>query len=208
MLNIKVLCHSCIKIEGEKIIYIDPYNIKENYNDADYIFCTHPHYDHLSKEDIKKVLKANTKIVIPKSAENELRNNIEIKDIITVEPNKSYKIENINFNTTYAYNINKQYHPKENKWVGYNIEFEKLKLYIAGDTDNIPEIQEIKCDIAFLPIGGKYTMDYKEAAELANTIDSKIVVPIHYGEIVGKKEDAEKFANLVKNKEVKILLKK
>ena len=108
--------------------------------------------------------------------------------------------------TTYSYNIDKQFHPKENKWVGYIIEINNKRYYIAGDTDNIKEIQDIECDVALIPIGGTYTMNYKEAGELANNINASIVIPIHYGTIVGDKEDAIRFKKLVKNKEVKILI--
>ena len=207
MINTKVLCHSSIKIEGEKIIYVDPYSIDENYGDADYIFYTHSHYDHFSKEDIEKIKKENTKLIIVSSSENEAKELVGEENVTIVKPNCDYKVDNIKFSTTYAYNINKQFHPKENEWVGYIIEFEGVRFYIAGDTDNIPEIQNINCDIAFLPIGGTYTMDYKEAAELANVINAKVVIPVHYGMIVGTKKDAEEFSKLVENKEVKILIK-
>ena len=124
-----------------------------------------------------------------------------------VEPENEYELPDVKFSTTYAFNKEKMYHQKQEKWVGYIIELEGVKYYIAGDTDNIKEIRNVECDVAFLPIGGKYTMDYKEAAELANTINAKIVVPTHYGLIVGEKEDAEKFKELVKEKDVRIMIK-
>ena len=102
-------------------------------------------------------------------------------------------------------NVPQKYHQKENNWVGYIIELNNIKYYIAGDTDNIEEIQNIKSDIAFLPIGGEFTMNSKEAAELANKIDTKIVVPTHYGELVGSKEDLNEFIGLT-NKEIKVLI--
>lgn len=206
MAKIDLLCHSSIKISGNKIIYIDPYNIKEKTNDADYIFCTHSHYDHFSTEDIKKVKKEGTKIVIVKDAKEEALKLVSEDNLLVVEPDNNYKIDEINFKTTYAYNINKNFHPKENKWVGYIIEIENKKYYIAGDTDDIEEIQDIECDIAFIPIGGTYTMNYEEAAKLANQIKAEVIVPTHYGCIVGEKEDGEKFKQLVKNKEVDILI--
>lgn len=207
MSTYKVLCHNSIKIEGNKIIYIDPYEVSENYNDADYIFCTHSHYDHFSEEDIKKVMKENTKIITVKSSEKEAKKIVGEKNILIVEPDREYKIDDINFKTTYAYNKTKAFHPKENMWVGFIIDFESTKYYIAGDTDNIEEIQNIECDVAFIPIGGKFTMDYKEAAELANTIKAKTVVPTHYGLIIGNKEDGFEFEKLVKDKKVEIFIK-
>ena len=202
---IDVLCHSSIRIEEDKIIYVDPFKIEQKYNDADYIFCTHSHYDHFSPEDIEKVKKEDTTIIVPRDIEEQARN-IFNNNVVIVEPAKEYQIKYLKFKTTYAYNINKKFHPKENKWVGYIIELNNKKYYIAGDTDNIEEIQNIECDIALIPIGGTFTMDYKESAELANTIKTDIVIPTHYGSIVGEKEDAIKFKELVKDKKVEILI--
>ena len=202
---IDVLCHSSIRIEEDKIIYVDPFKIEQKYNDADYIFCTHSHYDHFSPEDIEKVKKEDTTIIVPRDIEEQARN-IFNNNVVIVEPAKEYQIKYLKFKTTYAYNINKKFHPKENKWVGYIIELNNKKYYIAGDTDNIEEIQNIECDIALIPIGGTFTMDYKESAELANTIKADIVIPTHYGSIVGEKEDAIKFKELVKDKKVEILI--
>ena len=202
---IDVLCHSSIRIEEDKIIYVDPFKIEQKYNDADYIFCTHSHYDHFSPEDIEKVKKEDTTIIVPRDIEEQARK-IFNNNVVIVEPAKEYQIKDLKFKTTYAYNINKKFHPKENKWVGYIIELNNKKYYIAGDTDNIEEIQNIECDIALIPIGGTFTMDYKESAELANTIKADIVIPTHYGSIVGEKEDAIKFKELVKDKKVEILI--
>lgn len=201
--NIEFVKHNSIKITGSKTIYIDPFKIDKNYNDADYIFCTHSHYDHFSPEDIKKVITDKTKIITVASAKEEAEK--LTKNVIMVEPEKSYIIDEIKFWTTRAYNLNKQFHPKNNNWVGFVIELDGKAYYIAGDTDNIPEIQNIECDVAFIPVGGTYTMDYKEAVELANSINAKAIIPTHYGVIVGNLEDGAEFARLVKNKEVKIM---
>ncbi len=195
--GIKVLCHSSIKIEKDKVIYIDPFKIDTRYEDADIIFITHSHYDHYSKEDIDLVKKENAKIVAPKSLKELLLNNFKEEYITIVEPNKEYIVDNIKFKTIPAYNINKQFHPKENEWVGYIIEINNIKYYIAGDTDITNENQQVECDVAFVPVGGTYTMDYKEAAQLINKIRPKIAIPIHYGSIVGSKEDAIAFSKLL-----------
>ena len=204
--NYRVLCHSSIKIEGSKIIYFDPFKIKENYNDADYIFCTHSHYDHFSPEDIQKIKKEETKLIVTKDATDEAIKLVGKENVLTVEPEEEYKIDEITFKTTYAYNKLKKFHPKVNNWVGYIVDIDGTKFYVTGDTDNIKEIQSVACDVAFIPVGGKFTMNYKEAARLANMIDAKIVVPTHYGEIVGDKEDGKRFAELIKEKEVKIFI--
>lgn len=207
--NITVLCHSSIKMNKEKVIYVDPFKIDENYNDADIIFITHDHYDHYSEEDIDKVKKEDTVIIVPEELLTKvLRKGFRQDYILTVEPNQKYMIDGIKFETIPAYNTNKQFHPKENGWVGYIIEIKGIKYYIAGDTDIIEENKKVKCDVAFVPVGGTYTMDFKEAANLINEIQPKIAVPIHYGSVVGTNQDAIDFSKLLNPKiECKILMK-
>lgn len=204
--GIKINCHSSIKIEKDKVIYIDPFRINEVPHDADYIFITHSHYDHFSTQDILKVAKIDTIFVSTEDTKSSLElMGIPEEQIIIVEPNNKYEVKDIEFETVPSYNENKKYHPKGNNWVGYIIELSGNKYYIAGDTDNISEIQNIKCDIAFLPIGGEFTMNAKEAADLANNIECKIVVPTHYLELVGTKEDLEEFINIA-NKKIEVLI--
>jgi L-ascorbate metabolism protein UlaG (beta-lactamase superfamily) len=196
--NIEVLYHSSIRIKKEKTIYIDPFKIDRNYNDADIIFITHDHYDHYSEEDIDKVINENTVIVIPEELLTKvLKKGINKNAIITVKPNQKYMVQGIKFETVPAYNTNKTFHPKENGWVGYVIEINEIKYYIAGDTDITEENKKVKCDVAFVPVGGTYTMDFKEAAQLVNQIQPKVAVPIHYGSVVGTKQDAEEFIKLL-----------
>ena len=127
--NIEVLCHSSIRINKEKVIYIDPFKINKNYNDADIIFVTHDHYDHYSEEDIDKIKKETTVIVAPKDLLNKLLEKGFSQDsIITVEPNNSYEVNGIKFETVPAYNVNKKFHPKENNWVGYIIEIDNIDI--------------------------------------------------------------------------------
>lgn len=207
--DIEVLCHSSIRINKEKVIYIDPFKIEKDYNDADIIFITHDHYDHYSEEDIDKVKKEDTVIVVPEELLTKLlKKGINKNYIITVEPNKEYIVEGIKFETIPAYNINKPFHPRENEWVGYIIEIKGVRYYIAGDTDATPENKKVKCDVAFVPVGGTYTMDFKEASSLINEIKPKIAVPIHYGSVVGTNQDAIDFVKLVNPTiECKILIK-
>ena len=196
--NIEVLYHSSIRISKNKVIYIDPFKIDKNYNDADIVFITHDHYDHYSEEDIDKVINENTTIIIPEELLTKLlRKGINKNAIITVEPNEKYMVQGIKFETIPAYNTNKTFHPKENDWVGYIITLDDIRYYIAGDTDITEENRKVKCDVAFVPVGGTYTMDFKEAAQLINEIQPKIAVPIHYGSVVGTKQDATDFIKLL-----------
>ena len=196
--GIEVLYHSSIKIKKETIIYFDPFKIDREYHDADIIFITHNHYDHYSEEDINKIRKENTKIVAPLDLLDNLLTLGFTKDNITlVKPNENHNVKGLTFKTVPAYNTNKSFHPKEKNWVGYLLDYNGITYYIAGDTDITEENRQVKCDIAFVPIGGTYTMNYKEASELINEIKPKIAVPTHYASIVGKKEDGIKFAKLL-----------
>lgn len=193
--------HATIKITEDKIIYFDPYNIEEELHDADYIFITHDHYDHYDEESIKKIIKDSTILIGPtilKDKINKLTNNI-----LVVEPNKSYQIGTITFDTTSAYNLSSGYHPKSKNYVGYNLNLNNTKYYVMGDTDDIPEIANIKTDICFVPIGGTYTMNAEEAAAYINKIKPKKVVPIHYGSIVGAISLKDTFKQLV-NKDIEV----
>lgn len=196
--DIEVLYHSCIRMNKEKMIYIDPYHIEKNYNDADMIFITHDHYDHYSEEDIDKVRKNNTIFIVPENLLNKLiKKGINDENIIALDPGDAENIDGIKVEAIHSYNIDKPFHPKENNWLGYVIEIDGVRYYIAGDTDITEENKKIKCDVAFVPVGGTYTMNFSEAAQLINIIKPKIAVPIHYGSVVGTKQDATDFIKLL-----------
>lgn len=197
MKNINVFKHNSIKILYNNLnIYIDPFKIDIISNDADIIFITHSHYDHFSIEDILKIKKDNTKIVSTIDTYDELKRYFKDEDILLVLPNNNYDILDISFSTTYSYNINKEFHPKSKNFVGYILNLDK-KYYIMGDTDINEDISNIECDILFIPIGGTYTMDYIEASNYTNKIKPSIVIPTHYGLIVGDKSLGNKFSELI-----------
>ena len=206
--NIEVLYHSSIRIKRDLVIYFDPFKINKEYNDADIIFITHNHYDHYSPEDIKKVRKKDTVVVAPIDLLDDLLLLLFVKEsIILVKPDEKYNVKGIDFKTIRAYNINKNFHLKEYNWVGYLVTIKDIIYYIAGDTDVTAENKQVKCDVAFVPVGGTYTMDYKEAAKFVNEIKPKIAVPTHYGEVVGSKEDGKNFSRLLNsNIEYKIYI--
>lgn len=192
--NIEWLGHSSIKIcKSGKVIYIDPFRLNKSLNDADIIFVTHNHYDHYSYEDIVKIMNDNTKFVVTSDLYDTVCEYVSSDNVISVLPNNTYEVDGIKFSTVSSYNVNKQFHPKENNWVGYIIELDGNKYYIAGDTDINEDNKLVKCDVAFVPVGGTYTMTATEAAELVNIIKPSIAVPIHYGSIVGDEEDALTF---------------
>ncbi len=200
-MRINVFTQSAVKIESDKNIYFDPYQIKENYHDADYIFITHDHYDHYDESSIKNIQKESTIIIAPVCLKEKVAQLTD--NYLLVSPDKKYDLADISFETTFSYNINKQFHPKEKAYVGYKIKIENKYLYIMGDTDSIKENQNIKCDICFVPIGGTYTMDVKEAANYINTINPSVAIPIHYGSIVGNINLYKEFIDLV-NPNIKV----
>ena len=211
-MDIKLIAQNAIKIitNNGKVIYFDPFNInKNNLNDADVIYITHSHFDHFSPEDIRKIKKENTKIVVTKDLfEKSIKCGFDEKNILEVVPNNEYNYAGIEFKTIPAYNINKEFHKKEFEWVSYILKIDDDVIYVAGDTDVTDEALNVKCDIALIPVGGKYTMNADEAAMLIERIlPRKYAVPTHYQTIVGSLEDAARFKELLKGKvEVEILM--
>lgn len=193
--NIKWLGHAGFKITGEKTIYIDPFKINET-EPADIIICTHEHFDHVSHEDIKKIQAGKTVIVTTPDCYSKVSGNVK-----TLSVGQSIVVDGIKIEGVPAYNLNKNFHPKSNNWIGVVITVNGKRIYHAGDTDNIPEMAALKnIDIALLPVSGTYVMTAEEAADAANKIMPKIAVPMHYGSIIGTKADAERFRKLCKCK--------
>ncbi len=191
-MKIEVIHHSSIRLEAKKIIYFDPYDIKEELHDADYIFITHDHYDHYDEEAIEKVKNNQTKIIVPECLK-------EKKHDLVVEPDKEYQLDELFFKTIRAYNTKANYHPKEKKYLGYNLLLNNTYYYIMGDTNRTKETDQVKTDICFVPIGGTYTMDVEEAANYINDLNPKEVIPIHYGKIVGDESLGEEFKKKIKD---------
>lgn len=193
---------------GNKIYFIDPFQLTGNLTLADVIFITHAHHDHFSKEDIDKILKDDTVVVAPSDILEKI--DIATERKVLVSPGNDYEIKGFSFSTIAAYNIDPEktsFHPKENRWVGYIFNLNGQKIYHAGDTDFTKEMKDLKdlnLDFALLPIGGTYTMDYKEAALAANTIAAKITIPMHYKNLLGEnyKNVEEEFKKLVTNSNV------
>ncbi|MDD3368544.1 MAG: MBL fold metallo-hydrolase [Lachnospiraceae bacterium] len=199
--EIQVLTHSSIRITGEQTIYFDPFQIKEQTNDADIIFVTHEHFDHYSPEDIAKVKNTSTILVAPKSMEKELTNSgIDMEFTELVEPGDELEINTVKIEVVASYNVGKNFHTKEKRWVGYVVTMNDTQYYVAGDTDVNEDVEKVNCDVALLPIGGHYTMDKAEAAQLAEMIAPKLAIPTHYGSVAGNPQDGKDFAKLLEDK--------
>lgn len=191
--RIEVLTHSSIRITGENTIYIDPFHVEQEFHDADYILITHEHYDHFSMEDIAKVLSPQTILVMPETMRAQAAG-ISGHEILFITPGGRLSLAGLTLEAAAAYNLDKPFHPKENGWVGYILEIDGVRIFIAGDTDMTPDNRTVSCDVALLPIGGKYTTDAAQAAEFANVLRPRIVIPTHYGSVTGGKENEAVFA--------------
>lgn len=199
--KISVIIHSSVRIDGDKVIYFDPYKLPENMPKADIIFITHEHRDHMSPEDVAKIATDSTVIVIPKVVEHQFKGKV-----VPVTVGDEITVEGIPVKVVLAYNTNKQFHTKDKGWVGYIVTVDSTRLYFAGDTDRIPEMKNFDVDIALLPVSGTYVMTAEEAAGAALDIKPKIAIPMHYGTVVGTKADAEKFKELLKGK-IEVVIK-
>lgn len=196
------LGHDSFRIESAdgQVIYIDPWEVRSTEKKADLILITHEHYDHCSPDDVKKLSKPGTVILTPPDCGTKLGVPTQ-----AARPGLSGTYAGFTVEMVAAYNIGKEFHQKSKHWVGYIITVDGKRIYHAGDTDIIPEMQGITCDVALLPVGGTYTMSAAEAAKAATIIKAKEYIPMHWGKIVGTRADAEAFKAAVKTGTVAIM---
>lgn len=210
-LDLKWFGHSSFSIKSRKIIYIDPYNLPENLEKADFILITHSHYDHCSIIDINKIVKDGTIILVTPDSQSKITRISERIKMEIISPDKEFNFQDIRISTIPAYNINKHFHSKDENWVGYLIKVDDTLIYHAGDTDKISEMQKLTgygnlMFIALLPIGGRYTMTAEEAVEAAKLIKPSITIPMHFGSVVGDENDAKEFISLCEENEIKAIV--
>lgn len=204
--HIQVNTQSSIRIEGSKVVYFDPFQISTEAHDADLICITHAHYDHFDPESILKVSNQDTELAAPASMAKELGKLAWKGRMHFLAPGERVETAGLIITAIPAYNKLKPFHPKRNGWLGYLLEMDGTVYYVAGDTDAVKELQEIRCDVALVPIGGKFTMNAPEAAGMVNKIKPKAAIPTHYGSIVGKLQDADTFRKMI-DREVQVVVK-
>jgi L-ascorbate metabolism protein UlaG (beta-lactamase superfamily) len=191
--NITWLGHDGFLIKGDgKAVVIDPFQLKQC-EPADIILISHEHYDHCSPEDVKKILKDSTVVVTEAQSAAKLSGDVRV-----VRPGDKLTVAGIPIEAVPSYNTNKSFHPKENGWLGFIVTVDGVRIYHAGDTDRIPEMRSFQADIALLPVSGTYVMTAEEAVEAVKIIKPKVVIPMHYGTIVGSADDAKRFSKALK----------
>ena len=210
-IEIKWLGNAGFLISNSRVIYIDPYNIKDGMEKADLILLTHSHYDHCSVADIQKIVQEGTRIICPADCQSKVVRFNEPVHIEVVEPGRELVFGEVKVDVLPAYNLDKPFHPKDENWVSYLIKINGLIIYHAGDTDKIDEMQRLtghkqpgKKFVALLPIGGRFTMSAEEAVEAAKVIKPDLVIPMHYGSVSGTAEDAEEFKELCEIDGIKV----
>ncbi|MCR4438320.1 MAG: MBL fold metallo-hydrolase [bacterium] len=198
--------HASFRLQdGERQIYIDPWKVPGTAPLADIVLVTHSHFDHFAPSTIAQLAKGNTRLVAPRDVTAQAEKSKELAglhakpgNLIAVAPGDTVQVNGVEIVAVPAYNMGKEFHPKANRWVGYLVRMSSgLVVYHAGDTDFVPEMARLRPDVALLPIGGTYTMGPEEAAKAAQAMGARVVVPMHYGEIVGSAKDADRLRELL-----------
>ncbi len=193
--NIHWLGHDSFRLDGEVTLYIDPYKLPAGQPQAGVILVTHEHFDHLSPDDIGQIAGPGTVVVGPASVTGQIQG----LETVTVAAGDTVEVRGVAVQAVPAYNLDKfrepgePFHPRESGHLGYVVTLDGVRYYHAGDTDAVPEMADVHCDVALLPVGGTFTMTWEEAAAACDLIDAAVAVPMHYGEIVGDVRDAEAF---------------
>ena len=211
---------SAYRWKGDRlVVYIDPWGLTGDLPQADLVLITHYHFDHFSPAgefrdpnksfapkgdgDLAKIVRAKTVIVAPHDVAAELSGNVR-----AVRPGDRIEAAGLKIEAVPAYNTVEERlgaHPQRNAWVGYVLELGGTTYYHAGDTDHLPELDRVKADVAFVPIGGTYTMDASEAAGLVKALRPKLAVPMHYGFVVGGPSEGDRFRREAQPVEVKLM---
>ena len=193
------LGHDGFKVKGDKVVYFDPYKLTGESEPADLVCVSHEHSDHLSVDDLKRVVVPRTTVVTISACEKAVQG-LGPKAVRVVKPGDRLEVDGVEIEAVAAYNISKfrpsgqPFHPPADGKVGFIVCLGGIRIYHAGDTDHVPEMASAKgVDVALLPVSGTYVMTADEAIGACRAIQPKLAIPMHYGTIVGSAADAETF---------------
>lgn len=196
--NVHWFGHDSFLIDGSVAIYIDPWKLPAGLPAAGVILVTHDHFDHLSLPDIQALSGSESVVVGPASVTSQVSG----VATVTLQPEETKRVSGVAITGVAAYNLDKYkapgelYHPRDAGGLGYVFALDGVRYYHAGDTDGVPEMADVQCDVALIPVSGTYVMTAEEAAKACETIQAAVVMPMHWGDIVGGIGDAERFREL------------
>lgn len=193
--KIEWLGHDSFRLTGEKIVYIDPWKIENAAHNADVVLITHDHFDHFVVEDIDKVRHAKTLVIGPEMLRGKIEGNVRL-----VKRGETLDADGIPLEVVPAYNLHpdrQKFHPDKYGGVGYIVTLNRTRIYHTGDTDAIPEMQNVRCDIMLVPVSGTYVCAPDEAIAAVKMVKPKLAIPMHWDSIVGTWQDANEFKEKV-----------
>jgi L-ascorbate metabolism protein UlaG (beta-lactamase superfamily) len=190
---------SSIRIRRSGVeVHVDPLGVDED-SEADLVLLTHPHFDNFSEEDIERVRGEQTVLVAPASMKKQLEGADHL-----MRPGDMLQLDGFDVLAVPAHNVNKKFHTSDHGWLGYVFTVGGTTFYHAGDTDFLPSMSGIRCDVAFLPVGGHYTMGVEDAARAGAACGAEIIVPIHWGDAHGTDADVTRLRELF-SRQVRVL---
>jgi L-ascorbate metabolism protein UlaG (beta-lactamase superfamily) len=175
-----------IRSETGTAVFVDPWRVPASAGSADIILVTHPHHDHYDRKAIAGLSREGTVVILPRSCASEGQE--------AIAAGETFSAAGIRVTGLPAYNQAKAFHPKGSNWLGYIVEVDGLRVYHAGDTDVIAEMRDLRPDIAILPIGGLFAMDWRAGVEAARIIKAGLAIPMHYGALLGGRNAGCRFA--------------
>ena len=209
----RLRCSSMVEVGGKRILFDCSPDFREqmlriDFKPLDAVLITHEHYDHFDPVSISKIMNGDSAVIAPESMKKKLLKELAVNEsqCVFCLPKTTHELTPILVETVPAYNNIKPFHTKSSKWLGYIVTMDDISYYIAGDTDANEDVKKVSCDVALIPIGGHYTMDKKQAAELICSMKPKAVIPTHYGEVVGKPKDGLDFMEMVNHADGNILV--
>ncbi len=182
---------SSVRIRHQGLeIHVDPLGVDED-SEADVVLLTHPHYDNFSEDDIARVRGGRTVLIAPASMKKQLDDADHF-----MRPGDMLQLDGFDVLAVPAHNVDKKFHTPDQGWLGYVFNIGETTYYHAGDTDFLDAMYGIRCDIAFLPVGGHYTMGVEDAAKAGEACGAEVLVPIHWGDPHGSEDDIERLGEL------------